>query len=179
MSTAKKFISAAIKTVKNGEINKRLKNIAQLPELREQLHAQRDKIAELNEKVAGSSSLLDVLSYGLDIETALVEYARNLGKADRPLDGRGFVHRLVDDPKYNYLGSLVYGVYTGYYELYAASRGYFLDAGEDLAIKRAPYEYFDSFLHQEPEAALAKIVDRCDHLGLLNHKADIDLRSTL
>ena len=157
MSTAKKFISAAIKTVKNGEINKRLKNIAELPALREQLHAQRDKIAELNEKVAGSSSLLDVLSYGLDIETALVEYARNLGKAERPLDGRGFVHRLVDDPKYNYLGSLVYGVYTGYYELYAASRGYFLDAGEDLAVKRAPYEYFDSFLHQEPEAALAKI----------------------
>ncbi|MEY4312880.1 MAG: hypothetical protein RLZZ319_389 [Actinomycetota bacterium] len=111
-------------------------------------------VAAAQKPLDAAGSLIEAISNGASLSESVVDMVRRGRSTAARIKTRAFVQRLVDDPATEAVGSLGLAVFLSGDELYESAYHYFVQAGIPLAIKLAPYEYFDSECYHDPKKGI-------------------------
>lgn len=111
-------------------------------------------IAATQKPLDAAGSLIESIANGQSFSDSVIEMVRNGRSTAARIKTRAFVQRLVDDPATESIGSLGLAVFLAGDELYESAYHYFVQAGIPLAIRLAPYEYFDSECYHDTKKGL-------------------------
>ncbi|GIG54934.1 glycosyltransferase family 8 protein [Demequina activiva] len=112
------------------------------------------------------ATLAQSLALGLDLETAVIDFARTSNGELQRVDARAVLQTLFDGDSNRELGALGLGIFLDGDGLTATALEYFRIAGHERARAAAPFEYFDAFLSEEREAAVAALIEYYDSAEL-------------
>ncbi|WP_084105184.1 glycosyltransferase family 8 protein [Demequina sp. NBRC 110056] len=158
-----------------------------LEAVRERADRKSIEVIRTRKTLGHQASLAAMLAQGLDLETAIVTFARaSHGELER-VESRAILQRLYGSDGQREIGAVGLGIFLAGDGLVEASLAYFREAGDALARRLAAVEYLDVWIAQDREAGLeafrahwdAEPITRLTRLHLLQvlakHRALDDL----
>ncbi len=118
--------------------------------------------------------VISMVSKGMDVDEAIVEYARVTSNPAERLVARSFFQALSENESYRDIGSIAFAVLLTNMGLYDSSYAYFKRSDEEKAKRLAPYEYFDSICFMDEKSGLQQLAKYIE-----NHRDELDAKLKL